>query len=291
MSTAATTALAPDLLVIGGTGLLGRHVVSGATTLGLSHHATHHTTAPPTREDWHSVDLRDGGERVAELIARLRPRAVINAAAVQDGPDLEAITAQAPGAIAAASAAVGARLVHLSSDVVFDGERSEPYTEHDPTAPVHDYGRAKLAAETLVARHDPAAVVVRTSLLWSDDANRPDRQVRLVADPAVRFFTDEIRCPLRVDRLAAACLDLAERREITGPLHVAGGDAVDRLTFARALAPLAGRDPGDLMGGPSDQDGTRPLRLALDSSLARSLLATPLPGIGTDAPTGPFEPG
>jgi dTDP-4-dehydrorhamnose reductase len=276
----------PDLLVVGGTGLLGRHVMALAEVHGLDAHATVHRSPPTTGHVSHRVDLRDGGTAVAELIGRLRPRAVVNAAAIMAGADLVSVTADAPGAIAAATAAIGARFVHLSTDAVFDGTNPGAYVEADPPAPVHAYGEAKARAESLVAEADPAAVIVRTSLLWADDAHGGP-QVRLVQDPAVRFFVDEIRNPLRVDRLAQACLELCRRPEITGLLHVAGADAIDRLIFARALAPLAGRTADDLVGSPGDPTVARPRRCALDSSLARTLLETPLPGIHTDAPTAP----
>lgn len=268
-----------DLLVIGGTGLLGRALVT-ATGSGVD--ATAHTRTPEDPARWHPLELADGGADAAALIRRLQPRAVVNAAYVRHGPSMPAVTATAPGEIAAACREVGARFVHVSSDVVFDGTTDRVYREEDEPRPVHDYGRAKLAAERAVAAADPAAVVVRTSLLWGGEGDGGP-QVGLVRDRTVVFFTDEIRCPLRVDRLAAACLELASRPAITGVLHVAGADAVDRLTFARLIAPLADRDPADVTGCPSDPDPGRPRALALDSSRAREVLRSPLPGVRADA--------
>ncbi len=164
-----TTASAPDLLVIGGSGLLGRALVTLASERGVDVHATGlHDPSGPTGH-WHRLDLADGGRAAAGLIDRLRPAAVVNAAYVQTGDDLDAVTARAPGAIAGACAGRGLRLVHLSSDVVFDGRKPGPYVEADPPAPVHAYGAAKTRAEALVAAAAPAASIVRTSLLWSLD--------------------------------------------------------------------------------------------------------------------------
>lgn len=280
MSTAGTTASVPDLLLFGGTGLLGSAIRAAATE------SVESTCRRPDRHAdtaWHAIDLRDGGLTAAALIEDRRPRAVLNAAYVNRGDDLDAVTGAAPAAIAAACARVGARLVHISSDVVFAGTKADPYREDDPVGPVHDYARAKVRAEEGVAAADPTAVMVRTSLLWGG-AGDGGPQVRLVADPDVTFFTDEIRNPLRVDRLALACLELADRTEIHGVLHVAGEDAVDRLTFARAVAPLAGVAAASLRGRPGDPDAARPARIELDSSLARELLTSPLPGIVADAP-------
>ncbi|MDG2026202.1 MAG: sugar nucleotide-binding protein [Acidimicrobiales bacterium] len=211
------------------------------------------------------------------LIARQQPSAVINAAYVQGGPTLQPVTADAPGAMAAACADVGSRFVHVSTDVVFDGTTERPYREDDPTCPMHDYGQAKEAAEQSVARADPTAVIVRTSLLFGD-ATDPGPQALMVTDPAMTFFDDEFRSPIHVSTLAAACLELAGRPDVHGPLHVAGADIVDRYEFARRVAPLVGVDPADVAGGPGPR-GTRPRNCPLDCALAYSVLETRLPGV------------
>ena len=274
MWTAAITPSAPDLLVIGGTGFLGRHVITAAAGRVV---ATRHGSAPVGNGvEWHSLDLRDGGGTAAALIAELRPGAVINAAYVQHGPDVDAVTAASPGAMASACRDVGARFVHLSTDVVFDGTTDRPYVERDPPSPVHDYGRAKVAAEQAVGRADPGAVIVRTSLLYGDEAD-PGPQVEMTADPAITFYDDEYRNPLPVGVLAAACLELTARPDITGILHVAGSETLSRLSFARRVAPIIGIDPAALRGAPGPDRADRPRNCPLDTDLARALLATQVP--------------
>lgn len=261
---------------MGGTGLLGRALCRIAPTSS----AATHCSSPPVAgvATWHHRDLRDGGASTAALIDELWPTAVVNAAYVNAGPDLDAVTARAPGTLAAACARVGARFVHVSTDVVFDGTTARPYREDDPVSPPHDYGRAKAAAEAAVRHEDPRAVIVRTSLLYGD-ADDPGHQAALVTDPSIRFFDDEYRCPLSVASLAAACVELSRRPEITGPLHVAGADIVDRHEFARRLAPLVDVDPVSVVGGPGPTDGSRPRNCPLDTTRAASLLTTPLPGV------------
>ncbi|MEZ5166639.1 MAG: sugar nucleotide-binding protein [Acidimicrobiales bacterium] len=255
----------------------------------MVHATAFHSPATPEHR-WHHVDLRDGGTGAVALIRRLRPAAVVNAAYVPAGPDLDIVTARAPGVLAEATAEVGARLVHLSSDIVFAGTSDRPYTEDDPPSPVNAYGRAKAHAEHAVLDADPTAAVVRTSLLWGDP---PDGgpQVALALDRAATFYTDEIRAPLRVDRLAHACRELAGRPDIRGVLHVAGADAVDRCTFARLLRRHLGhRD--EPRGAPGPVAPPRPKQCVLDSSRAASLLATPLPGVRSDtSPCDPAPPG
>lgn len=273
--------MAVDLLVIGGSGLLGATIVRAAgeddRRVGATFHRHPHDGG--RLDEWLALDLRDTDE-IRRLIDRLRPAAIVNAAYVQSGDDLDTVTALAPGVIAAAAADHGARFVHISSDVVFPGTTTRPLTESEPTAPVTDYGRAKADAEVAVGRANADAVIVRTSLLWSGAPDDP--QERLVADPTVTFFTNQVRCPLRVDRLAAATLELVDRTDIVGVLHVAGAEALDRLAFARRLAPLLDIDPSKLRGA-VDTSGNRPNEIVLDSSLARSLLTCPLPGVGEDA--------
>jgi dTDP-4-dehydrorhamnose reductase len=276
MSTADTTLSAPDLLVIGGTGFLGRHVVQRATGDVVA--TSHRTTPTDERATWHTLDLSDGGHSATALIEQLRPAAVINAAYISCGDGLHAITGEAPGEIARACAEVGARFVHLSSDVVFDGETSTPYREADATNPVHDYGRAKAFAEEVVRTANPAAVIVRTSLLWGR-ADDPGPQVEMVTEDTITFFTDEYRNPLEVGVLADACLELTALLEITGLLHVAGADTVDRHTFARLIAPIVGVDSETVQGAPGPTGGTRPRNCPLDVSQAQGLLSTPLIGV------------
>ena len=271
-----------DLLVVGGTGLLGRAVVEQAAAEGRSIAATYHSSTPIGEADWHQVDIRLVDD-LAGVIARLRPRAIINAAYVNRGDDLFEVTTRAPSVMAGGAEHYGSRFVHVSTDIVFDGQLGRPYEEADPVSPVNAYGRAKAEAEDAIFSYDASTVAVRTSLLWGGSGDGGP-QVRLLRDPAVKFFTNEIRNPLRVDRLAAVCLELCDRPEITGVLHAGGEDAVDRLTFARALAPLARVDPAELNGIEAEFRPDRPADVRLDSSLARHLLAAPLPGIHTDAP-------
>ncbi len=160
-----------------------------------------------------------------------------------------------------AVAARGARLIHVSTDLVFDGEHA-PYGEEDEPRPVSDYGRAKLEAERFVTDGLDRADVA------------PVREARAAGGACrardVVFHEDEIRCPTHVADLAAALLELAAL-DVTGVLHVAGPDAVSRVELARLLGAL------DPKGAPTPPGRAR--NVALDSSRAASLLATKIRGI------------
>jgi dTDP-4-dehydrorhamnose reductase len=210
------------------------------------------------------VEVRDG-PAVQALFERVRPDVVVHTAYRQDDA---AVNTEGSENVARAAAAVGARLVQLSTDVVFDGRKGAPYVEDDSPSPVTDYGRAKAEAERRVAAAHPGAVLVRTSLLYGGAA--PSKHELAAHDPEFTFFTNEIRSPVRVTDLAEALLELAQL-DVRGPLHLAGPDDVSRAEFAELIR----RAPVRSASAPE----SRPLDCSLDSSRARALLRTRLRGV------------
>jgi dTDP-4-dehydrorhamnose reductase len=213
------------------------------------------------------VDVRDPGA-VRALFERLRPDVVIHTAYRQDGPDAHEINVQGSETVARAAAAAGVGLVHLSTDVVFDGRKGAPYVESDPPGPVTAYGCTKAEAEERVAAAHTGALLVRTSLLYG--GAEPSKHERAANDPELTFYTDEIRSPVHVGDLASALLELAEL-DLAGPLHVAGADAVSRAELARLIT---GRTVATGNAPPG-----RPLDCTLDSSRAQALIRTRLRGV------------
>jgi dTDP-4-dehydrorhamnose reductase len=217
------------------------------------------------------VEVRDA-DAVDELLQRVRPEVLIHTAYRQEGPDAIAINVDGAENIARSAARIGARLVHLSSDVVFDGRKGSPYVEADPPTPVNEYGRAKADAELRVAAAHPEALLVRTSLIVGGAQSskaQPSRH-ELAAAGGGPWYTNEIRSPVQVTDLAVALLELAELED-TGPLHVAGADAVSRAELAELVV---GRPVATAVAPP-----TRPLDCRLDSSRAQALLRTRLRGV------------
>lgn len=214
--------------------------------------------------DGERVEIRDGAA-IRALFERQRPETVIHTAYRQEDAS---VNVEGSENVALAAAAVGARLVHLSTDVVFDGRKGAPYVEDDALSPVTEYGRGKAEAEIRVARAHPEALIVRTSLIYGGD--EPSRAELLAREPALTFFTNEIRCPVQVGDLAAALLELAEL-DASGPLHVAGADAVSRAGFAELVV----RAPVRSAPAPA----TRPLDCRLDSSRAQAMIRTRLRGV------------
>jgi len=299
----------PSLLITGGSGHLGRWVLRLARSKWRRREpATGAVTATylahPVREpgvDWHRLDVRDG-KAVERLITEKRPEVVIHTAALNpgQGADFDTVNAVGSRRVAKAAARVGARLIHISTDVIFDGDKGN-YVEEDPPSPITPYGRSKALAEEEVRTSGAQAVIVRASLIYGptvasdpapcDDTGWQgwDRQTRWVvgdlkAGKPVRLFTDERRCPIWVESLATALLELAQsdqwHRIPGGTLHVAGSQPLSRYQFGLRLARFHGADPAGIIPTSSRDSGlTRPLDCTLDCSCARALLQTPLPGV------------
>ncbi|MFI5048846.1 MAG: SDR family oxidoreductase [Gaiellales bacterium] len=264
------------LLITGGSGYLGGELVRRAPAAGWD--ATGTRFASPG--DGPVLDVRHA-DAVERLVGALGPAAVVHTAYLQSGPDMADVNVAGSANVARAAAAAGARLIHLSTDFVFDGEKDGAYREDDEPVPVTPYGESKLAAERAVLAEHPAALLVRTSLLYAGP--QPGPHERLVADSIagaadVGFFTDELRCPIAVGDLAAALLELLGG-DVRGPLHVAGSETVSRYRFAALVAEAAGLDRDRLRPALSAElPVTRPRNCALDCSRAAAVLATRLRG-------------
>lgn len=254
------------LLVTGGCGYLGRELVRRAPQRGWAVRATWFERSPQDTAlqgaaEWVQADLRDA-EAARHAVAGVD--AVIHTAYRQGGGEWEA---NVEGSAAVAEAARGLRLVHLSSDVVFDGTRGR-YREEDPPAPVNSYGRSKAEAERRVAELHGDGTIVRTSLIYG--GAEPGPQERLARE-GTRFFLDEIRSPVHVGDLADALLEVVAL-ELPGALHLGGADDLSRFDFAVLL----GADPERVAQAHTTPD--RAPDVSLDSSRAARLLQTRLRG-------------
>ena len=240
------------LVVTGGSGYLGSELLRRSDAVGLGSA---------------DVDVRDAAA-VERVLASHRPEVVIHTAYRQDPPDAWPVNVDGSRHVARAARRLGARLIHVSTDVVFGGRLGRPYVETDPPDPVTEYGRSKATAEDVVHEERPDALIVRTSLIYGGET--PSKHELAAREAANVFFTNELRSPIQVGDLAEALLELAVTG-VTGLLHVAGPDGVSRCDFARLVT------RADVRCAPAPE--TRPLDCRLDSSRARSLLKTRLRGV------------
>lgn len=266
--------MAKRILITGATGHLGSHVAERAADTGWSVVGTYLRAASEVADE--QLDVRDAAA-VRALVRRVRPDVVIHTAA---GRGDWRIIADGAAHVAVASAALGSRLVHVSSDAVFSGREVE-YDESAPPDPLYRYGAAKAAAETAIAAVDPAAAVVRTSVILGDGRGQHEVLTRDLIAGRVRgaLFADMIRQPVHVDDLAAALLELAAN-DYRGILNVAGPDAISRYDLGVLVARREGLDPSLIPVATLADSGTR---LAADVRLiterAVSLLRTRLRGV------------
>ncbi|MEV8313580.1 sugar nucleotide-binding protein [Streptomyces sp. NPDC059900] len=265
------------LLIIGGSGFLGSELVRQAAAAGQATAATFATRPGRTPGvAWHALDLRDP-ESVEAVMAEVEPRLIVNAASSQDD---WAATAEGPVRLAMSAARYGSRLVHVSSDAVFSGDRVH-YNESCVPDPVTPYGAAKAAAETGVRLVHPEAGIARTSLIIGD---RRSVHVRMVHDLAAGarsgvLFTDDIRCPVHVADLAAALLELAFS-DARGVHHLAGAHAISRHELGTLIARRDGLDASRLLSGLRSDSALRgAIDVRLDSRVTQhKLLRTTLRG-------------
>jgi len=222
---------APRLLVLGASGMLGRSVaaVTAHRTRGELHLAVGHGQAPRVANaTTHRLDLRNLSATSA-FLGELRPDLVINCAGIvksicNDGYQAALINTLLPHLVVQAIRPWGGRLLHVSTDCVFSGNRGG-YTEFDLPDPVDLYGRTKLAGEVTGLPH----LTVRTSFIGLESRNAKGLLGWFLEQKGtVRGFRKAIWSGLTTDALAEILSSLAERRDVSGLLHIAG-EPIDKF--------------------------------------------------------------
>jgi dTDP-4-dehydrorhamnose reductase len=283
------TATAARALVIGAAGQVGRHAVAALRARGADVVGADLARAA---EGLRPLELRDDAA-VAACLREVRPAVCVLSAALtnvercEEEPALaEATNARAPGVVAAACREVGARVLFLSSEYVFDGAAG-PYGEGDATNPLSVYGRTKLEGERRVLAADPRNVVIRTTVVFSHDPGGSNFVMqllaRLSASQRMRVPADQLSSPTYAPDLAEAIArlcdaDLAPRLATLAPapqiLNVVGPEVLDRHAFAVRAARILGL-PEELLDPVATaalgQKAARPLRAGLRIDRLRAL--------------------
>ncbi|MEQ8262454.1 dTDP-4-dehydrorhamnose reductase [Pseudohaliea sp.] len=193
--------------------------------------------------DREALDITDAAA-IGRTLDALAPRVVINAAAYTavDRAEAEpgaadAINGTAPGLLAAACAERGVRLLHVSTDFVFDGRASSPYAPEAAPAPLGAYGRSKLAGEDAVRASLADAIVLRTGWVYSrHGGNFVKTMLRLMAErEELTVVAEQVGTPTWARGLALALWAFVERPALAGTYHFSDAGVASWYDFAVAI--------------------------------------------------------
>lgn len=189
------------------------------------------------------VDLTDE-HATTSAVLEVFPQAIVNCAAVSvpeqcdANPSLaQTLNVALPATLARLAHHVSARLIHLSSEQIFDGTRTTPYSAADAPSPINLYGRQKLESERAVHAAAPEfAVTLRAPLLMGNSvAGQRSNHERLFADWAAgrtpKLFADEFRQTCTAENLAEVMVELCERDDLRGVHHWAGAEVISRFAL------------------------------------------------------------
>jgi len=274
------------VLVLGGTGRLGRAVTAELTRRGWAF------VAPPRSE----FNLA-GGASIGSRLDTLCPAAILNLAGFTDVTAAEipenaeaAITlnVELPATLARACARFSIPFVHISTDFVFDGAQSRPYLEDDPGNPLQVYGATKWDGERAVLARNPFALIVRVSTLYGpgrpqhpayvDAILRKSQAAAAAGGGILEVVEAPISSPTYAPDVAPVLLDLLDRGA-AGIVHAVNDGAASRLELAQAAVAFAGLgDRVAVRARPEPANGLRrPAYSVLDTSKLSQLLGRKLP--------------
>lgn len=248
------------ILVTGKTGQVGQELQNSLMPYG-------HVIAM----DRSQMDLTDP-DSIRRTIREVAPNIIVNAAGytavdkAESEPDIAMrVNAIAPGVMAEEARRLNARLIHYSTDYVFDGRNSEPYIETDEPNPVNVYGRSKLEGERAIAAVGCQHLILRASWIYSaTGTNFLLTILRLAREKKeLAIVDDQIGSPTSAKALSLATAELIEK--IRGPLseqgvfHLSATGTVSRLEFTRKIVEIAKQLSGNAAGWATLQPTTTAL--------------------------------
>jgi dTDP-4-dehydrorhamnose reductase len=222
---------------------------------------------------------------VADAVGDVRPDAIVHCAAMTNVDACEtdrsaalALHRDATAHLAAYAAAIGAHLVHISTDHIFDGTRGR-YREDDEPSPLNAYAETKLAGERAIAESGASAAIVRTNFFGFNMQEKHDFAGRIIA--AVReknpitLFSDIVFSPILANTLAGIIARIVAERH-TGVIHVAARDACSKYEFGMRLAAAFGLDASFILSAPAAFSVPRPKNMSLNVSAAERIFGVRL---------------
>ena len=250
------------IAVFGASGLLGSAVCRSVIHRGYSLLAYSNKESVTFSDQYRTqqIPFSDDTQLTRELFDQW-PDAVINCAAISSPDTVDKspesarlINVEGASRLASISAHIGARLIHISTDMVFDGTKP-PYRSTDIPNPLSEYGRQKLEAEKkILSVTDEKLVVLRVTLLNGNSPlgqrSQHEKILRTLASgSALTLFEDEIRQPCSAENLSDVIVELTERPNLNGLFHWAGSEEVSRYELGVRILKRFGINPDNILPG------------------------------------------
>lgn len=286
-----------QVLVLGTGGLLGSNVVAAAGERGWEIHGTYHSKRPAFDIPLYQLDITDD-DALKDTITRVSPDWIVNCAAMTDVDGCEEnpdraynVNADAPGTIATLCAAESIGYLHVSTDYIFGGTTTEPYTEDSTTNPIQEYGASKLAGEQQVRGASGNALIARLSFVYGIHRGTGELsgfpawvRGRLLNGEETPLFTDQHITPTRAGQAADTFCDLINVDK-SGTYHVAARSCVTPYEFGSEIADRLGVGDGLLEEGSQStvkRKADRPSHTCLDVSRVEKALDRVQPTLTED---------
>ncbi|MGA1824708.1 MAG: SDR family oxidoreductase [bacterium] len=277
-----------SLLITGGSGFLGGNLAAMAFPCWETYATYCHSPMSYGRfKGIYPLDITDK-EAVKKIIFTISPRVIIHTAALskfdacaENRTIAWEVNVEGTRNIALAARQTNSRMIYISTDLVFGGDRGY-YAEHDIPDPICYYGATKLAGEQAISSLCSNYCIVRTALIYGRSANSSRCFTETMIDhlqkgKMLRLFVDEYRSPIYSTNLCALLLELAARDELQGIYHLCGPERVGRFDFGIKLAEVFGFDAQYIVGT-SVHNGTfkdkRPKDCSMHNKKASRFLQT-----------------
>jgi dTDP-4-dehydrorhamnose reductase len=276
------------ILITGGSGFLGGYLIRAAMN-NFEVIATYCSNKPDfSRISWLPLDLTDT-DRIKTAIAETDPAIIIHTAAMTNVDICEnrkkrtnTVNIRATEAIAKTAATTGARIIYISTDLVFDGE-NPPYSEEDKPTPLSYYGWSKWQGEIAIAAANDNHVIVRPSIIYGPPAISGISFSDELKDSwnrgqTTKLFVDQFRSPIFAGNLASALIEIA-RADYKGTLHIGGSERVSRYEFGICLAEVFGKGAELILKSKMSEvnfTAKRPKDVSMNIKFAKSVLKTEL---------------
>lgn len=276
------------ILITGGSGFVGEYLLTHAQKKYETYAIYYNNAIPDNNVHTIKFDLCQLSQ-IDKLLNDIFPATIIHTAAIANPDQCEhdpdkaiTVNVKATEQLANWAQKNGARFIYTSTDMVFDGRRGN-YKESDPTNPISQYSKTKVAAEQFIKNNNTNFVIARVALVYGIGITRHnsffEKMIeKLTNGEKITLFDDQYRSPILVDNLAEALLELVEKKFI-GTIHLGGRERISRWGFGwKACNKFDLPHRNILKGSMYDFEATafRPPDISFNIELASKVLKTKL---------------